>query len=55
VSAPGFHAAFDIDDFTRWRLLEGLADIGLSLRHAGAITALAAARPSFLPTATRSG
>ena len=55
VSAPGFHAAFDIDDFTRWRLLEGLDDIGLSLRHEEAITAFEAARPSFLPTAPRSG
>ena len=55
VSAPGFRAAFDIDDFTRWRLLEGLDDIGLSLRHEEAITAFEAARPSFLPTATRSG
>ena len=55
VSAPGFRAAFDIDDFTRWRLLEGLDDIGLSLRHEEAITAFEAARPSFLPTAPRSG
>jgi 3-isopropylmalate/(R)-2-methylmalate dehydratase small subunit len=51
VTAPGFEAAFDIDDFTRWRLLEGLDDIGLTLRHEVAITAFEAARPSFLPTA----
>jgi len=51
VTAPGFEAAFDIDDFTRWRLLEGLDDIGLTLRHEEAITAFEAARPSFLPTA----
>jgi 3-isopropylmalate/(R)-2-methylmalate dehydratase small subunit len=55
VTAPGFAAAFDIDDFTRWRLLEGLDDIGLTLRHEDAITAYEATRPSFLPTATRSG
>ncbi len=54
VSAPGFDAAFDIDDFTRWRLLEGLDDIGLTLHHEAAIAAFEAARPSFLPTATRS-
>jgi 3-isopropylmalate/(R)-2-methylmalate dehydratase small subunit len=54
VSAPGFDAAFDIDDFTRWRLLEGLDDIGLTLNHEAAIAAFEATRPSFLPTATRS-
>ena len=54
VSAPGFDAAFDIDDFTRWRLLEGLDDIGLTLHHEAAIAAFEAARPSFLPTATQS-
>ncbi|HET7869984.1 MAG TPA: 3-isopropylmalate dehydratase small subunit [Actinomycetota bacterium] len=54
VSAPGFDVAFDIDDFTRWRLLEGLDDIGLTLQHEGAIAAFEATRPSFLPTSTRS-
>jgi 3-isopropylmalate/(R)-2-methylmalate dehydratase small subunit len=54
VKAPGFGAAFDIDDFTRLRLLEGLDDIGLTLNHEAAITAFEATRPSFLPTATRS-
>ena len=42
-------APFALDDFTRWRLLEGLDDIGLTLRHADAITAYEAARPTFLP------
>ena len=54
VNAPGFDAAFDIDDFTRLRLLEGLDDIGLTLNHEAAITAFEATRPSFLPTAIRS-
>ena len=54
VNAPGFDAAFDIDDFTRWRLLEGMDDIGLTLNHEAAIAAFEATRPSFLPTATRS-
>jgi 3-isopropylmalate/(R)-2-methylmalate dehydratase small subunit len=54
VNAPGFDAAFDIDDFTRLRLLEGLDDIGLTLNHEAAIAAFEASRPSFLPTATRS-
>jgi 3-isopropylmalate/(R)-2-methylmalate dehydratase small subunit len=44
-------APFEVDDYTRWRLLEGLDDIGLTLQHEGDITAFEARRPSFLPTA----
>jgi 3-isopropylmalate/(R)-2-methylmalate dehydratase small subunit len=51
VSAPGLDETFDMEDFTRWRLLEGLDDIGLSLRNEGKITAYEASRPSWLPTA----
>src|SRR5436190_9423809 len=51
VSAPGLDEVFEIDDFTRWRLLEGLDDIGLTLRNEEKITAFEAARPSWLPTA----
>jgi 3-isopropylmalate/(R)-2-methylmalate dehydratase small subunit len=40
---------FQIDDYTRWRLMEGLDDIGLTLRHENAITAFEATRPSWLP------
>ena len=43
-------ASFPIDDFTRWRLMEGLDDIGLTLRHEADIVAYESARPSFLPT-----
>jgi 3-isopropylmalate/(R)-2-methylmalate dehydratase small subunit len=42
-------APFDIDDFTRWRLLEGLDDIGLTLRHAEDITSFESTRPTWLP------
>src|ERR1700753_3210734 len=42
---------FQIDDYTRWRLMEGLDDIGLTLRHEDAISAFEANRPSFLPAA----
>jgi 3-isopropylmalate/(R)-2-methylmalate dehydratase small subunit len=42
-------APFEIDDYTRWRLMEGLDDIGLTLRHSGDIEAFEAARPSWLP------
>ncbi len=41
---------FEIDDYTRWRLMAGLDDIGLSLRHADAIDAYEARRPAFKPT-----
>jgi 3-isopropylmalate/(R)-2-methylmalate dehydratase small subunit len=40
---------FEIDDYTRWRLMEGLDDIGLTLRHADDITAFEASRPRWLP------
>ena len=33
VRAEGITASFELDDFTRWRLMEGLDDIGLTLRH----------------------
>ena len=42
-------ADFDIDDYTRWRLLEGLDDIGLTLRHSAAISAYEQARPAWKP------
>ena len=42
-------ASFPIDDFTRWRLMEGLDDIGLTLRHESAITAYESRRPAFRP------
>ncbi|OFS23954.1 3-isopropylmalate dehydratase small subunit [Corynebacterium sp. HMSC04H06] len=40
---------FDVDDYTRWRLLEGLDDIGLTLRDEETITAYEGNRPSFKP------
>lgn len=40
---------FPLDDFTQYRLLEGLDDIGLTLRHEDAIAAYEAKRPSWLP------
>ncbi|MFZ5850571.1 MAG: 3-isopropylmalate dehydratase small subunit [Actinomycetota bacterium] len=50
VRCGSLRVSFDIDDYTRWRLLEGLDDIGLTLRHVAAIAAFEATRPSFLPT-----
>ena len=51
VSAPaaGIEAPFPLDDFTRYRLLEGLDDIGLTLRHADALAAYEARRPRWMP------
>ncbi len=43
--------AFDIDDYTRWRLLEGLDDVGLTERNLPDIEAFEAGRPSWLPHA----
>ncbi len=46
----GAHSApFEIDDYTRWRLLEGLDDIGLTLRDEAQITRFEAARESWRP------
>ena len=39
--------SFDIDDYTRWRLLEGLDDIGITLAHEDDIAAYEADRPSL--------
>ncbi len=43
-------AAFPLDDFTRWRLMEGLDDIGMTLRVKDDISAFEASRPTYLPT-----
>jgi 3-isopropylmalate/(R)-2-methylmalate dehydratase small subunit len=40
---------FGLADFAQWRLLEGLDDVALSLRHEDAITAFEAGRPAWLP------
>jgi len=53
VEAPkaGLSGIFPLDEFTRERLLNGWDDIGLSLRHADAITEYELRRPAFLPSA----
>jgi 3-isopropylmalate/(R)-2-methylmalate dehydratase small subunit len=51
VSAPGVDEVFEIDDFTRRRLLEGLDDIALTLQLDDRISAYESARPAYLPTA----
>ncbi|MGH3329088.1 MAG: 3-isopropylmalate dehydratase small subunit [Streptomycetales bacterium] len=46
---------FEIDDYTRWRLMEGLDDIGLTQRHAAEVAAYEGRRPRWLPTTTTGG
>jgi 3-isopropylmalate/(R)-2-methylmalate dehydratase small subunit len=43
-------AGFEIDDYTRWRLMEGLDDIGLTLRNADDVTVYENGRQPWLPT-----
>ncbi|HEX6500606.1 MAG TPA: 3-isopropylmalate dehydratase small subunit [Micromonosporaceae bacterium] len=49
VRAAGREWDFPLDDFTRWRLMEGLDDIGLTLRHVADIDRYEVGRPAFLP------
>ena len=49
VEGPGVRASFALDDFSRTRLLEGLDDIALTLRHEADISAFEAKRPEWLP------
>ena len=49
VIAKDLEADFQIDDYVRWRLMEGLDDIGLTLRHESKITEFEKIRPSFKP------
>jgi 3-isopropylmalate/(R)-2-methylmalate dehydratase small subunit len=50
ATAGEVRVPFDVDDYTRWRLMEGLDDIGLTLRHVTAIDSFEASRPRWLPT-----
>lgn len=45
-----FTASFDIDDYTRWRLLEGLDDIAITLTHGADVSAYESNRPNHKPT-----
>jgi 3-isopropylmalate/(R)-2-methylmalate dehydratase small subunit len=50
VSYNDVTVAFELDDYTRWRLMEGLDDIGLTLKHTDSIDAFEAKRPTYKPT-----
>ena len=50
VTGPGVEEPFDIDDFTRHRLLEGLDDISLTLTHEDDLETFERSRPGYLPS-----
>ncbi len=50
VTAGDLVVPFQIDEYTRWRLMEGLDDIGLTLREVEAIDLFEQTRPAFKPT-----
>ncbi len=52
VRADDLVASFEIDDYTRWRLMEGLDDIGLTLRHTDDIANYESTRPGWMPVTT---
>ena len=55
VRFTGRTEPFEIDDYTRWRLLEGLDDIGLTLRHEADISAFEVSRPDWKPVTAPAG
>ena len=50
VKAPGLSTTFEIDPFTKWRMLNGFDDIGLTLRHLEEIDAFESTRSPILPS-----
>ena len=52
ITADDVVVSFTVDEYSRWRLLEGLDDVDLTLRHEEDITAYEATRPSWKPVVT---
>ena len=50
VSAGDLVASFDVDPYVRWRLLQGLDDIGITLQKDEAIASFESTRPAYSPT-----
>lgn len=50
VSVGDLICEFEVDDYVRWRLLNGLDDIGLTMQHQSEIDTYESLRPSFMPT-----
>jgi 3-isopropylmalate/(R)-2-methylmalate dehydratase small subunit len=53
VNAADVVAEFEVDDYVRWRLMEGLDDVGITMQHLDSIAAFESDRAAFMPT-TRS-
>jgi 3-isopropylmalate/(R)-2-methylmalate dehydratase small subunit len=49
IASAGLRVPFELPEYARWRLLEGLDDIGVTLRHADAIAEFERRRPGWLP------
>ena len=52
ITAGDLVATFDVDDYVRWRLMEGLDDIGITMTSAAQIDEFERERPAFKPTTT---
>jgi 3-isopropylmalate/(R)-2-methylmalate dehydratase small subunit len=52
VRAGELEAVFEVDEYVRWRLLEGLDDVGITLQHEAEIASYEQQRPRFLPVTT---
>jgi 3-isopropylmalate/(R)-2-methylmalate dehydratase small subunit len=50
VTAPNVHETFEMDDFTRQRIMQGLDDISLTLTHEDDLEAFEKERPGYLPS-----
>src|SRR5215203_5030435 len=50
VTAPNVHETFEMDDFTRRRIMQGLDDISLTLTHEDDLEAFEKTRPDYLPS-----
>jgi 3-isopropylmalate/(R)-2-methylmalate dehydratase small subunit len=50
VTAPNVHETFEMDDFTRRRIMEGLDDISLTLTHEKDLETFERSRPGHLPS-----
>ena len=55
IRAGDLVAPLDVDDYVRWRLMEGLDDIGITLQYGDDIAAFEAARPAWKPTTVAVG
>jgi 3-isopropylmalate/(R)-2-methylmalate dehydratase small subunit len=52
VTCADLQVAFEVDDYVRWRLLEGLDDIGITMQHVDDIGSFEDGRPAFKPRTT---